>query len=73
MIIGFVLAIVGTAIGLVCSTFGLLLSLVISAAFLVMLLIGTILLSPVLLWLGVAIAAVCLIRCGRWLERTPRS
>ena len=76
MIIGFILGVVGVVLGIIGSVFGLLINLVGSVAIgvlMLMLLIGAVLFSPVLLWFALAIAAVCLIRCGRWLERALRS
>ena len=75
MIVGFVLGVVGAIIGIVGWSFGVLFSLVgsaIAAVFIVMLIIGAIFFSPILLWLALGLAAVCMFRGLQWMKRGLR-
>ncbi len=71
MIIWFILGVIGVILGAVGSAFGLLFSLVgsaVTAVFIVMLIVGAILFSPIFLWLALGLAAVGMFRGMRWLR-----
>ena len=75
MIIAFIVGVVGVILGIVGSAFGLLFSLVgsmITAIFIVMIIIAAIFFSPIFLWLALGLTTVCMIRGLQWLRRGLR-